>query len=158
MSQNLTGDKSTLVKVMAWVVRQQAITWASVDTDLCRHIASPRPRWFHIVYTIKQLPGLLCKSHACPSANELAIKDIVKCPKPNHDKTKHSANESDISGGVLWLIPRYWLANCNNFYFILKWVFICWYYLLCDFQHMLSLLKDVIENALMFQCYCLPFT
>ena len=33
MSLDPTEDKSTLV-------RQQAITWASVDLDLCRHMAS----------------------------------------------------------------------------------------------------------------------
>ena len=37
MSLDFTKDKST-------AVRQQAITWASVDPDLCRHMASrPRP-------------------------------------------------------------------------------------------------------------------
>ena len=38
--QNLTNKKSTLVQVMAWCNRQQAITWANVDPDLCRHMAS----------------------------------------------------------------------------------------------------------------------
>ena len=33
MSLDLTDDKSTLVQVMA-------ITWANVDPDLCRHMAS----------------------------------------------------------------------------------------------------------------------
>ena len=36
----LIDDKSTLVQVMAWAVRQQAITWANVDPDPCRHMAS----------------------------------------------------------------------------------------------------------------------
>ena len=43
MSQNFTDHKSTLVQVMAWffgAVRQQAITWASVDLDPCRHMTS----------------------------------------------------------------------------------------------------------------------
>ena len=40
MSLDLTEDKSTLVQVMACAVRQQAITWASVDLDLCHHMAS----------------------------------------------------------------------------------------------------------------------
>ena len=40
MSLDLTDDKSTLVQVMAW---QQAITWANVDPDLCRHMASLGP-------------------------------------------------------------------------------------------------------------------
>ena len=35
MSLDFTDDQSTLV---AW--RQQAITWANVDQDLCRHMAS----------------------------------------------------------------------------------------------------------------------
>ena len=36
----LTDGKSTLVQVMAWCLRQQAITWANVDPDLWRHVAS----------------------------------------------------------------------------------------------------------------------
>ena len=40
ISLELTDDKSTLVQVMAWAVRQQAITWANVDPDLCHHMAS----------------------------------------------------------------------------------------------------------------------
>ena len=59
MLLNLTDDKSTLVQVMAWCrqatshymsqcwprSRHQAITWANVDIDLCRHMASYRPQW-----------------------------------------------------------------------------------------------------------------
>ena len=41
MSLDLTDDQSTSVQVMA--VRQQAITWANVDPDLCRHMASLGP-------------------------------------------------------------------------------------------------------------------
>ena len=36
-------DKWTLVQVMAWCRQQQAITWASVDPDICRHMASLGP-------------------------------------------------------------------------------------------------------------------
>ena len=35
MAQDTTNDKSTLVQVMACAIRQKAITWANVDTDLC---------------------------------------------------------------------------------------------------------------------------
>ena len=42
---DLTDAESILVQVMAWclmlgAVRQQAITWANVDPDLCCHMAS----------------------------------------------------------------------------------------------------------------------
>ena len=40
MSLDFTDDQSTLVQVMACAVRQQAITWANVDPDICRHMAS----------------------------------------------------------------------------------------------------------------------
>ena len=41
MPQDLTDDKSTLVQVMACgAVRQQAITWANIDRDLCRQMLS----------------------------------------------------------------------------------------------------------------------
>ena len=40
MSLDFTGDQSTLVQVMAGALRQQAITWANVDPDLCCHMAS----------------------------------------------------------------------------------------------------------------------
>ena len=40
MPLDLTDDKSTLVQVMAWCRRQQAITSANVDPDLCRQMAS----------------------------------------------------------------------------------------------------------------------
>ena len=39
---NLTDDKSTLVQVIG-AIRQQAITWANVDPDLCCHMASLGP-------------------------------------------------------------------------------------------------------------------
>ena len=39
-SLDLSDDMSTLVQVMAWCLRQQAITWANVDPDLCRYMAS----------------------------------------------------------------------------------------------------------------------
>ena len=38
MSLDFTDDKSTLVQVMAW---HQAIIWANVDSDLCRHMVPP---------------------------------------------------------------------------------------------------------------------
>ena len=40
MPLDFTNDKSTLVQVMAGAVRQQSITWANVDPDLCRHMVS----------------------------------------------------------------------------------------------------------------------
>ena len=40
MPHDLTDDKSTLVQAMSWAVRQQAITWTSVDSVLCRLMAS----------------------------------------------------------------------------------------------------------------------
>ena len=40
MPQNLTNKKSTLVEVMAWCHRHQAITWANADRDICQHMAS----------------------------------------------------------------------------------------------------------------------
>ena len=40
MPMDLTDSKSTLVKLMAWCRQAQAITWANVDRDLCRHMAS----------------------------------------------------------------------------------------------------------------------
>ena len=35
-----TDDKSTLLKVMTWCCQQQAIIWANIDPDKCRHMAS----------------------------------------------------------------------------------------------------------------------
>ena len=43
MPQNSTDDKATLVQVMAWCRCQQAIAWANVDPDLCRHTVSLDP-------------------------------------------------------------------------------------------------------------------
>ena len=41
ISLDLTDDKSTMVQVMACgAVRQQVITWITVDPDLCLHMAS----------------------------------------------------------------------------------------------------------------------
>ena len=40
VSQNPADDKSTLVQYWLGVVRHRAITWANVDPDLCRHMAS----------------------------------------------------------------------------------------------------------------------
>ena len=40
MQQKNHDEKSTLVQIMAWCMRQQPITWANVDTDLCHHMAS----------------------------------------------------------------------------------------------------------------------
>ena len=43
LPQDLTGDKSTLVQVMAWCRQEQNITWTSVDSDLQRNMASSGP-------------------------------------------------------------------------------------------------------------------
>ena len=44
--QKPTEDKSTLVQVMACAMRHQAITWANIDPDLCRHhYGITRPQW-----------------------------------------------------------------------------------------------------------------
>ena len=40
MSLDFTDGQSTLVQVMAWCVRQQAIAWVNVDPDLCHHMVS----------------------------------------------------------------------------------------------------------------------
>ena len=40
MLQNIIDDKATLAQVMLGVVRQQVITWAHIDPDLCPHMAS----------------------------------------------------------------------------------------------------------------------
>ena len=42
----LIGDKSTLIQVIAFAVMQQAITWAIVKNDLCRHTASQCCNYF----------------------------------------------------------------------------------------------------------------
>ena len=44
-------DKSTLVHVLLGASRQQAITWANVDSDLCRHMVSLRQhlRWIILI-------------------------------------------------------------------------------------------------------------
>ena len=38
LPQNTFDYKSILVQVMAWCWQHQAITWANVDIDLCRHM------------------------------------------------------------------------------------------------------------------------
>ena len=40
MPQNLTNEKSTLVQIMACAIRQQTITWANVELDVCGHVMS----------------------------------------------------------------------------------------------------------------------
>ena len=42
MSLDFIGDQSTLVQVMAWCrqATSQYSTWADVDPDFCRHMAS----------------------------------------------------------------------------------------------------------------------
>ena len=58
MPQDLTDDKSTgNNKFRYWLgaVRQQAITWTSVDQDLQRHIASLGPNQL-INFTVATVP------------------------------------------------------------------------------------------------------
>ena len=55
MLLDLTDDKSTLVQVMAWWHQAKAITWANVDPDLCRHMASLGHN--ELIYWRKTLPG-----------------------------------------------------------------------------------------------------
>ena len=43
MSLDFADDQSTLVQVMLGAIRQQAITWANVDSVLCHHLASLGP-------------------------------------------------------------------------------------------------------------------
>ena len=40
VTQNSIEDQPTLIQVMAWWVRPQAIFWANVDPDLCHHMVS----------------------------------------------------------------------------------------------------------------------
>ena len=40
MLLNLTDEQLTLVQLMAAALKQQAITWANVDPDLCPHMVS----------------------------------------------------------------------------------------------------------------------
>ena len=40
MQENTFDNKSALVKVMAWCIKQQAIIWANIDPDLCCYKAS----------------------------------------------------------------------------------------------------------------------
>ena len=40
MPENPIDDKSALVQIWLDAVRQEAITWANVEPDLCRHMAS----------------------------------------------------------------------------------------------------------------------
>ena len=40
MPWNFIGDKSTLVQIRALCRQQHTITWANIDLDLCRHVAS----------------------------------------------------------------------------------------------------------------------
>ena len=39
--QNFTNEKSILVQVMAWCRQATSLTWASIEPDLCHHMASP---------------------------------------------------------------------------------------------------------------------
>ena len=58
MSLDFTDNQSTLVQVMFGAVRQQAITWAKVDPDLCRHMASLGPNELKLI-PLKWLAHLL---------------------------------------------------------------------------------------------------
>ena len=49
MPLNSTDDKSTMVQVMAWCRQAQAIAWANVDPDLCRHMVSLGPNELIII-------------------------------------------------------------------------------------------------------------
>ena len=40
MSLDLTYGKSTLNQIKAWCRQEKKKTWADVDPDLCRHMAS----------------------------------------------------------------------------------------------------------------------
>ena len=39
MPQTFIDDKPTLVQVMVGAIRQQSITWANVDPNICHHMA-----------------------------------------------------------------------------------------------------------------------
>ena len=48
--QDLRDDKSTVVQVMGFgAVRQQAITWANVDSDLSTYSVT-RPQWVKLLH------------------------------------------------------------------------------------------------------------
>ena len=40
IAQDITGDKSTLVRLWLGAVRQQAISWTNIVSGRCRHMAS----------------------------------------------------------------------------------------------------------------------
>ena len=70
MSLDFTKDKSTLVQVMAWCRQQQAITWTSVDPDLCCHMASlgpnelTAPLWSNLCVAMNTCQMLIISSRA----------------------------------------------------------------------------------------------
>ena len=72
LSLDLT-DKSTMVQVMAWCPRQQAITWTNVDPDLCLHMVSLRHNELSVktvlcFVNIVTTDGLMSNSPQAPRA------------------------------------------------------------------------------------------
>ena len=59
MSLVFTNDKSILAQVMAWAIRQQTITWTSVDQ---RHMASLGHSDF-IIYRLIKVKGDIMKGN-----------------------------------------------------------------------------------------------
>ena len=51
MSMDFTDDNSTLVQVVFGAIRQQAITYANVDPDLCHHMV------FNYIFIVNLTPG-----------------------------------------------------------------------------------------------------
>ena len=70
MQENTFDNKSALVKVMAWCIKQQAIIWANIDPDLCCYKASQ-----------SHSELIFCVS---PDTLWTLLKFIPKCPIPIH--------------------------------------------------------------------------
>ena len=114
----------TLVQVMAWCVMHQAITWANVDSDLCRHMVSLLHNELNYAFLIL-LINFFRKCTAITQATDHSLVDANSICVMNYFTGK-SVTDSQVSGFVLvccdfkahfyeiWKFCHYWPEKQHN--------------------------------------------
>ena len=120
--------KSTLVQVMAWAIRQQAITWTNVDPVLCRHMASlghnelisnqgHRCMWFCVTVSNQSTEGWKKSKFKWWTRHTWKKKSLLNLSSEAWWNRKHDENTGKavlVDAGIVLGNERTWVYIVNT--------------------------------------------